>query len=151
MRNREGVMHYPAAASGLRDAAHPRTFHAGWFKLAAWTLFWLVTLGFTGKGLLSIVRSSKGAMHDFVAPYSGARCLLLGCDPYDPAQVQQTFADAGGQPIDRGDKWSYIPPVYPPSTLVELLPFAFLSYHHARIAWFLLSTLAFILPFLLWA
>ncbi|HEY4089087.1 MAG TPA: glycosyltransferase family 87 protein [Bryobacteraceae bacterium] len=144
-------MQDPEAVSGSFDGVHRQTFGSGWFKLAAWTLFWLVTLGFTGKGLVSIVKSSPGAMHDFVAPYSGARCLLLGCDPYDSLQVQKTFADAGGQPVDRGEKWSYIPPVYPPSTLVELLPFAFLNYHSARVAWFLLSALVSIASFLLWA
>ena len=89
-------------------------------------------------------------MHDFVAPYSGAKCLLLGCDPYDPAQVRQTFAAAGGRDSDRVD-WSYTPPVYPPSTLIELVPFAFLNYHRARIVWYLLSATAFVGSFLLWA
>jgi len=126
------------------------TFRANWFRVAAWSLFWLVTLWGTGKGLMLIVTNAPHAMHDFVAPYSGARCLVLGCDPYDPAQVRQTFTEAGGQSNDMAEKWSYTPPVYPPSTLVELLPFTLLNYHRARIAWFLLSTAAFIASFLLW-
>lgn len=89
-------------------------------------------------------------MHDFVVPYSGAKCLLLGCDPYDPIEVHQTFADAGGQRVDRVD-WAYTPPVYPPSTLIELLPFAILRYHAARLVWFLVSTVVFLASFLLWA
>jgi len=151
MQDRAAAIQNGSAAFGSFDDANRRTFSSGWFRLAAWSIFWLVTLAFTGKGLISIVRSSPGAMHDFVAPYSGARCLLRGCDPYNSVQVQQTFAAAGGQPVDRGEKWSYIPPVYPPSTLVELLPFAFLNYHQARAAWFLLSAVVSIASFLLWA
>ncbi len=122
----------------------------GWFRIAAWSLFWIVTLVGTGKGLLSIIKSSPDAMHDFVVPYAGAKCLLLGCDPYDPVQVHQTFAAAGGQRNDRVD-WAYTPPVYPPSTLIELLPFAFLRYHAARMVWFLVSSVVFIASFLLFA
>ena len=121
----------------------------GWFRIAAWSIFWIVTLVGTGKGLISIIRSSPDAMHDFVVPYAGAKCLLIGCDPYDPVQVHQTFADAGGQRVDRVN-WDYTPPVYPPSTLIELLPFAFLRYHSARMVWFLISNLVFIAAFLLW-
>ncbi len=139
----------PAAAS--LDDAHRGTFRSNWFRLVAWSLFWLVTLWGASSGLSLIVKDTPHAMHDFVAPYSGAGCLLLGCDPYDPAQVLQTFTAAGGDNNDLSEQWSNTPPVYPPSTLIELLPFTFLNYHRARIVWYLLSTLAFIVPFLLWA
>lgn len=139
------------AAVASLEGVHQRKLQSSWFRLAAWGIFWLVALWGFGKGTMLIVRSTPHAMHDFVAPYSGARCLLLGCDSYDPAQVHQTFTAAGGTNNDIAEQWSYTPPVYPPSTLIELLPFAFLNYHQARMVWFLLSTVAFIVPFLLWA
>jgi MFS family permease len=145
-----GVMRDQEAVLPAIDGAHRRTFRFGWFKAVAWSLFWLVTLAGTGKELKWIVTGQPpGTMHDFVTPYSGARCLLLGCDPYDPVQVRTTFAAAGGQRNDRVE-WAYTPPVYPPSTLVELVPFALLNYHSARIAWFLLSSVVFVASFLLW-
>jgi hypothetical protein len=133
------------------DCENRPAFRSGWFRVAAWSLFWLFTLWGTGRVLISIMKSTPGVMQDFVAPYSGARCLLVRCDPYDLAQVQQAFAAAGGRRNDRAEKWNYTPPVYPPSTLVELLPFALMNYHHARVAWFLLSNVAFVVSFLLWA
>src|SRR6185437_4283285 len=145
------LMQGPEAVVASFDSVHRRTFRSDWFRLAAWSIFWLVTLWGAGKGLRSTMAGTPHMMHDFVAPYSGARCLLLGCDSYDPAQVHQTFVAAGGQTSDMAEQWSYTPPVYPPSTLIELLPLAFLNYHAARIVWFLLSTAAFIGSFLLWA
>jgi hypothetical protein len=139
------------AAVASIERVHRRSFRSGWFRIAAWSLFWLVTLWASGKGLISTVTGTPHMMHDFVAPYSGARCLLLGCDSYDPEQVHRTFLDAGGQSNDTAEQWNYTPPVYPPSTLIELLPFAFLNYHAARVVWFLLSAVAFIASFLLWA
>lgn len=139
------------AAVVFLDVAHRRTFRSSWFRLAAWSLFWLVTVAGTGRGLVSIIEATPAMMHDFAAPYSGSKCLLLGCDPYDPVQVRQTFAAAGGRGNDTAEKWNYTPPVYPPSTLIELLPLALLNYHAARIVWFLLSTAVFIVSFLLWA
>ena len=139
------------AAVASLDDVYGRAFRSSWFRVAAWSLFWLVTLWGAGTGLKLIVTDTPHAMHDFVAPYSGARCLLLGCDPYDPVQVRETFTAAGGHSNDMAEQWSYTPPVYPPSTLIELLPFAFLNYHRARVVWFLLSTVAFIVPFVLWA
>jgi hypothetical protein len=139
------------AAVASLDFVPRRSFRPGWFRIAAWSLFWLVTLWGSGKGLISTVTGVPHMMHDFVAPYSGARCLLLGCDSYNPDQVHRTFLNAGGQSNDTAEQWNYTPPVYPPSTLIELLPFAFLNYHAARVVWFLLSAVAFIASFLLWA
>jgi hypothetical protein len=139
------------AAVASLDAVHRRGFRPGWFRIVAWSLFWLVTVWGAARGTMSIVAGTPHMMHDFVAPYSGARCLLLGCDSYNPDQVYRAFLDAGGQSNETAEQWNYTPPVYPPSTLIELLPFAFLNYHAARIAWFVLSTAAFIASFLLWA
>ena len=79
---------------------------------------------------------------DFVAPYAGARCLWTGCNPYDSQQIAKSFADAGGLSTDHPD-WKWEPAVYPPSTLIELLPFSLLRYHAARIVWYGCNALTF--------
>ena len=73
-------------------------------------------------------------MRDFVAPYAGARCLWAGCNPYDPDEMHREFARAGGGENDH-PKWSWSPPVYPPSSLVVLLPVSLLRYPAARDVW----------------
>ena len=79
---------------------------------------------------------------DFVAPYTGARCLWTGCNPYDSQQIEQAFAAAGGLAVDH-PIWKWEPAVYPPSTLVELLPFSFLRYHTVRPIWYAFNALMF--------
>lgn len=79
---------------------------------------------------------------DFIVPYAGARCLWTGGNPYSSAQVHAAFSAAGGLPDDHPD-WQWEPAVYPPSTLVELLPFSFLRYHTARIVWYTCNALSF--------
>src|SRR5580698_5305235 len=73
-------------------------------------------------------------MRDFVAPYTGARCLWAGCNPYEVEQIAREFARAGGAENEH-PPWSWAPPVYPPSTLVALLPVSLLPYHAARELW----------------
>ena len=42
---------------------------------------------------------SPGSMQDFRTAYSSARCLLHGCDPYNPAEVLRDYrAHPGAQP-----------------------------------------------------
>jgi len=81
-------------------------------------------------------------MRDFLGPYTGARCLWRGCNPYDQAQVVREFTAAGGLEAEH-PVWHTEPLVYPPSTLVALLPISFLPYHVARAVWYLLSTVLF--------
>ncbi len=37
------------------------------------------------------------ASNDFVPVYTGARCLLHGCNPYDTTQLEQQFFQGGGR------------------------------------------------------
>ena len=75
---------------------------------------------------------------DFVPVYTGARCLLHGCNPYDTQELQQQFFQAGGR-VDQQPFWNIDVPVYPPSTFLVLSPFALLSYPAARLLWFVLN------------
>ncbi len=78
------------------------------------------------------------ASNDFVPVYTGARCLLHGCNPYDTAQLEQQFFEAGGHPSEL-PSWEIDVPVYPPSTFLALSPLALLSFPLARLVWFLLN------------
>ena len=76
--------------------------------------------------------------HDFVPVYTGAGCLLHGCDPYDTSQLEQQFFRQGGRVVDL-PSWEIDVPVYPPSTFLVLTPLALLRYPLARLLWFLLN------------
>src|ERR1700761_6206275 len=83
------------------------------------------------------------ASNDFVPVYTGARCLLQGCNPYDTAQLEQAFYRAGGLPQEL-PSWQIDVPVYPPSTFLVLSPLALLRFPVARVVWFLLNSCLFI-------
>jgi hypothetical protein len=78
------------------------------------------------------------ASNDFVPVYAGARCLVHGCDPYTPSQLEPEFFQAGGVPSDL-PSWQIDVPVYPPSTFLALAPIALLRFPVARLIWFLLN------------
>jgi hypothetical protein len=78
------------------------------------------------------------ASNDFVPVYAGARCLVHGCDPYAPSQLEPEFFQAGGQSSDL-PSWRIDVPVYPPSTFLALSPIALLRFPVARLVWFLLN------------
>jgi hypothetical protein len=83
------------------------------------------------------------ASNDFVPVYTGARCLLQGCNPYDTAQLEREFYRAGGQPQEL-PSWQIDVPVYPPSTFLVLSPLALMRFPVARVVWFLLNSCLFI-------
>jgi hypothetical protein len=78
------------------------------------------------------------ASNDLVPVYAGARCLVHGCDPYAPSQLESEFFRAGGMPSDL-PSWQIDVPVYPPSTFLALAPIALLRFPVARFIWFLLN------------
>lgn len=75
---------------------------------------------------------------DFVPVYSGARCLLHGCNPYDTSQLEQQYVQAGGLRREL-PSWHDEVPVYPPSTFLVLSPLALFRFPTARLLWMLLS------------
>jgi len=121
---------------------HPETRNATpdrWFHRVAAAVFLLCAFYFT---FFWIAHRDGVRMRDFLAPYTGSRCLWAGCNPYDLPQVQHEFARAGGLQQDH-PTWAFEPPVYPPSTLVALLPLSFLHYHAARAVWYGLTAALF--------
>ena len=106
-----------------------------WFNLLAYLAF---ACSFVFVALQPLVHKNvEGAvrMRDFVTPYTGARCLLVHCNPYDLQQVKDEFRAAGGRESDHAP-WLWEPPVYPPSSLVVLLPAALFTFHVASSLWF---------------
>lgn len=91
----------------------------------------LVMFGLAGA---RVIRASN----DFVPVYTGARCLLHGCNPYDTSQLEQQFYTAGGHASEL-PSWQIDVPVYPPSTFLVLSPLALLRFPVARVLWFLLN------------
>jgi hypothetical protein len=83
------------------------------------------------------------ASYDLVPVYTGARCLLHGCDPYDTKQLEQQFFAGGGRPTEL-PSWEIDVPVYPPSTFLVLSPLALLRFPIARLLWFLLNGCLFV-------
>jgi hypothetical protein len=82
--------------------------------------------------------------HDLVPVYTGAGCLLRGCNPYDTSQLEEQFFQRGGRAVDL-PSWKIDVPVYPPSTFLALSPLVLLRYPSARLAWFLVNGGLFIL------
>lgn len=75
---------------------------------------------------------------DFTPVYTGARCLLTGCDPYNPADLEKQYFANGGQEKQR-PHWKRDPPVYPPSTFLVASPFTALKLPAARLIWAAIS------------
>jgi Glycosyltransferase family 87 len=82
--------------------------------------------------------------HDLVPIYTGAGCLLQGCDPYKTSQLEEQFFQRGGRIVDL-PSWEIDMPVYPPSTFLTLSPLLLLRYRSARLFWYLLNGGLFIL------
>ena len=83
------------------------------------------------------------ASNDFVPVYTGARCLLHDCNPYDTSQLEQQFFLAGGRATDL-PSWDIDVPVYPPSTFLVLSPLALFPFPAARLIWFMLNGCLFV-------
>ena len=109
-------------------------------RLSKASLQWLV-LGIAG--IIQFAASWVRVMHasnDFVPVYSGARCLLHGCDPYQPSQLEKEFFAGGGHPQDL-PSWDIDVPVYPPSSFLALSPLAMLPFPAARWVWSIVDTI----------
>jgi hypothetical protein len=71
---------------------------------------------------------------DFKQPYSSARCLVKGCDPYNESSTRAVFLAAHGQDSDSVVFEPYSA-LYPPFSLAALVPVAALEYPEAHVLW----------------
>lgn len=110
----------------------------------------LAAIYYVAAGAYKASHSSK----DFIPVYSGARCFIHGCNPYDPAQLEAEYLRSDGIPNLTGPGfWVTSPPVYPPSTFVVLAPLALLPFPVAAAVFALLAGGLFIaaVGLILWA
>ena len=115
-------------------------------RLMALLLAVLGVLAFTVRGY----HDEHEALHfrDFKQPYSSARCVVVGCDPYSETDTLAAFLGAGGVNSDKGvfDPYSAL---YPPFSLVMLAPVATLPYPAAHAVWEALIAVTFSIAVLL--
>jgi hypothetical protein len=94
-----------------------------------------------------------GSMQDFRTAYSSARCLLDGCDPYNPAEVLRDYrADPGAHPKSSSpDLFVISHNVYPASEFAVSMPFAALPLDVAIVLWDgLIAACVILASFLMW-
>jgi hypothetical protein len=103
-------------------------------------VLFICSLVLLAAGGARVIHSSN----DFVPVYTGARCLLHGCNPYDTTQLEQQFFQGGGRRSEL-PSWQIDVPVYPPSTFLVLSPLALLQFPFARLLWFLLNGCLFVI------
>ena len=72
--------------------------------------------------------------HDFLPVYTGSRCLLHGCSPYDPNALYREFVSAGGRGYNPR-LWTNGVSVYPPTTFLVVLPLASLPISTMDVLW----------------
>lgn len=96
------------------------------------------------------LRASSGYVNDFAAPYTATRLWLQRRNPYDSSAFFPTWHDAGAPKGKVAGNPSGTHPVYPPPTLVVLIPFALMPWPIAVKALTFLSTVLYLaaLPFL---
>ena len=79
---------------------------------------------------------------DFKPVYSGARCLIDGCDPYDSPTLAREYLAHGGDPSDLRP-FRPFNANYPPSALALVTPFALLPFGPAHLLWLASSAVLF--------
>jgi hypothetical protein len=82
---------------------------------------------------------------DFKTVYGGAECLLHHCDPYDSQQIYAAYLKAGGPPGQDMHAFRPNEPVYLPSALAMLTPFALLRWGPAHYLWLAFSVGVYVL------
>jgi hypothetical protein len=99
--------------------------------------------------------ASPSSMGDFKGIYFESRCAVRNCDPYDPRQIANFYANEGGQKFSNSAERNLFINVTLgvnlPSTLLLVEPIASLPWKVAKALWTLLTAGSLILAlFLLW-
>jgi hypothetical protein len=131
-----------------KPAEHPRTTAHPTLALVAWLAVLFTSGVFLLRGPL---RADSGYVNDFAAPYTATRLWLQHRNPYDSTAFLPTWHDAGAPKGKVAGNPSGTHPVYPPPTLVVLIPFALLPWPIAVKTLTLLSATLYIAVLLLLA
>lgn len=97
------------------------------------------------------LRAQSTYVNDLAAPYASARLWLHHRNPYDTTAFFPTWRAAGAPSGPVYANPSSIHPVYPPPSLVVLIPFAILPWPLANVTLTLLTALAYLTASLLFA
>lgn len=110
----------------------------------AWAAAMLLVLSATAllvwRGPVRAVMEKSDEASDFLLLYTSSRAWAEGSDPYDPANLERIYEQAGGTEAGtllRRGREAFI---YPPATFVAYQPFTWLPWRGARVAWAVLST-----------
>jgi hypothetical protein len=105
--------------------------------------FCIVLLGCLFFGIRGYYDQTEAVQsRDFKCVYTGARCLIDGCDSYDYVQLRRVMLEHGG---DLSDPVPFAPYTanYLPSALFFAIPLAMLPYGPAHVIWLIMSILLF--------
>lgn len=111
----------------------------------------LVLLGcaiLTGYCIYGLSGRAGWSFGDFKCVYSGARCMVLGCNPYNENELIQTYAAAGGDP----SRWFAVRKynaINLPTALFLIIPFGVLPWETAKVLWMILILGSFVVAALL--
>jgi len=112
--------------------------HAGWTsKLTVGCVVVLALALAIGDAIRQSQVKGVQNPNDFVTLYAGSICMTHTCNPYSVPDLDKVLVNARGSSV-RQD-WSDQLPIYPPSTLILLLPLSLLSYKSATVLWYSLS------------
>ncbi len=89
-----------------------------------------VALGALEFAIRAIIRTNSNWVCDLVPPYVSARLWLAGINPYDTSISLKTWYASGASLADSGMAFS-VGSVYPPPTLLLMVPLATLRWHPA--------------------
>jgi hypothetical protein len=116
-------------------------------------LFLILGAAFSILWGISLERNSHNGVMGFPALYFGAKCLMHGCDPYNPMQLQGVY-EAAGVPNSTGSvaiRQSATLYVNLPTTPLIVAPLALLPLGAAQTLWLILVILGFLLAaYLMW-
>jgi glycosyl transferase family 87 len=105
----------------------------------------LIALGLLQLGVWGALRvRNEIPLWDFASVYSAARTWTHGGDPYDLGRVAATWRESG---VFSKRDTSYWATVYPPTTLVMLVPLAELPVDAALVAWLAIILALLVLQF----
>lgn len=90
-----------------------------------------------GRCVYGLAGRARWGLGDFRCVYSGARCMVRGCNPYDENELIQTYVAAGGDPSQWFKVHKYNANYFPPALFLTI-PLAVLSWETAKVLWLLL-------------
>jgi len=119
-----------------------KTVGTPWQQSAAVAILLICGFVYAARGYYQQQRDLHS--YDFKTIYASTRCLMKGCDPYDSQQIFRIFLEAGGTSDDLRPFRPH-EPVYLPSALAMVAPFALLPWGPAHLLWLAVSTGTFLL------